>query len=236
MEPLTIGLIAAGAAWWLAKSKKSKAAKRGPRPTITIAADCSKWDIPDPWYAQIAAPKYVQLVAQFPDSMPLETRVSRIAESILIGETGQCPAKDLPNLPGAMRGLFDHIGEYVRYGLQNGGNPFLPGLARYVVASETFQASSPTAIIVVRRPDTVDNTGGKPYAWGTGKYGVSLSTILTKLGQLDETNDDQIEGLLAHFGYADSIDAALTKARQTALLGPGDATADDAGAGAHLLS
>lgn len=230
MEPFTMIALGAGAYLML---RKSKTARRGARPIIRVAPDCSSWDIPDEWYGLVGAPKYVQLVAAYPESIPLETRVSRISESMLIGETGQCVVKDVPNLSETMRGLLDQIGEYVRDGLQNGGNPFLPGLARYVVASEVADDPAHTAIIVVRRPPqgpSMSTPASQAYAWGTGKYGVTLSQILTLLGTLSPDNDDPIEQVLAHFGYASSIDAALTKARQTAMgLGPIDSVAPGQG-------
>jgi hypothetical protein len=225
MEPFTLAALAAGAYFVLRRKKTA----RGSAVRIQVAADCSSWDIPDAWYPSVAAPRYVSLLPAYPETMPLETRTSRITESILIGQTGSCAAKDLPNLPGAMRGLFDHIAEYVREGLQEGGNPFLPGLARYVVASETFRQ---IACIVVRRYDVGPTV--ERYAWATGKWGVSMAAIMQKLAQLDADTDDQIDPLLSDLGYVESPEQGLTKARERALLGPA-VSASPESAGMHLF-
>ncbi len=117
--------------WAATRKKKRRRVTKVTLPAIAIADDCAEWQIPDDWYERVAAPKFMaRLAAGVPEGFldspeKLEAVVALVTDSILSGETGDCSVLPGPNRTEAMTGLFDHIAEYVRSGLERGDNPFL---------------------------------------------------------------------------------------------------------------
>ncbi len=116
--------------WAATRKKKRRRVTVQQLPRIAISDDCAEWQIPDDWYVAVGAQKYTaRLAAGVPEGFldtpeQLEAVTALITDSILSGETGDCSVLPGPNRTEAMTGLFDHIAEYVRSGLQKGDNPF----------------------------------------------------------------------------------------------------------------